>query len=261
MFPKAKVISLDVTGTLFSYIRPIGETYANCAKVAGLIDHVDTQLMNTSFRKAYKELAQSDPCFGYHTLPNQRLWWKKVVIKTLEKTGIETPNQILFDNFFRIVYQEFASPNGYKVWDDAKLLLDWVEKEKLYRGRKLTLGVITNSPLRTVDTVLPMLQLNHHFDIFVSSSDIGHMKPSKEIFEYAFEKSKLIYPNIQRNEIVHIGDDYEADYKGALDAGFQAFLLDRGARGKGSINSKHEHDNEIPESVVIHSLEEIIAML
>jgi len=48
------------------------------------------------------------------------------------------------------------------------------------------------------------------------------MKPDVEVFHYALQKLK-----IAPSEAVFIGDEIEADYKGAQKSGLAAYLIDR----------------------------------
>ena len=54
-----------------------------------------------------------------------------------------------------------------------------------------------------------------------------HEKPAVEIFDAAYEQMTFWLPDLQKEEVLHIGDSYECDYCGAKRYGFQALLLDR----------------------------------
>lgn len=72
-----------------------------------------------------------------------------------------------------------------------------------------------------------MLGLHRQFMWFSCSQDIGYEKPAAEIFDATFEQARFWMPDLQRSEILHVGDSLECDYCGARAAGFQALLLDR----------------------------------
>lgn len=140
----------------------------------------------------------------------------------LEFTGRVDYTQEEFDRFFRRVYQHYGSLDGYQKLPDAVPFLDWLQNEKRY-----SLGVTTNTPVRTVETVLPMNGFHDYFQWFICSQDIGIEKPNKEIFDKSYERALFWTPDLKREEILHIGDSMEADFCGAKAAGFQALLLDR----------------------------------
>ena len=127
-----------------------------------------------------------------------------------------------FDRYFRRVYQHFASPGGYTLLDDAKNLLD-----SLSSSDEVLMGITSNTPTRHMETVLPMLDIHNHFKWFSCSQDIGHEKPSLEIYEASFVQARFWIPDLLPEEVLHIGDSYAADYCGAKRFGFQALLLDR----------------------------------
>jgi HAD superfamily hydrolase (TIGR01549 family) len=144
------------------------------------------------------------------------------VRSALEYCGRTDYTQEEFDRFFRRVYQHYGSLEGYEKLPDAIPFLDWLQDQKKY-----SLGVTTNTPVRTVETVLPMNGFHEYFQWFLCSQDIGVEKPSKEIFDRTYERALFWTPDLKREEILHIGDSMEADFCGAKAAGFQALLLDR----------------------------------
>lgn len=112
---------------------------------------------------------------------------------------------------------------SFKVYEDVFETLDKLAKSK-YR-----LIVISNvSSEKNLRIYLSKCGLQKYFSYLVASGTIGIEKPNKEIFLLA---SKML--RIKPNRILHIGDDYEADYVGAKNAGLKAILLDRTEKHKG----------------------------
>lgn len=66
------------------------------------------------------------------------------------------------------------------------------------------------------------LELAEYFPVLVASGSVGFAKPSREIFDIALKLSRL-----DPSETVFVGDDLEADYRGALNAGMNPVLIDR----------------------------------
>ncbi|MHA2304236.1 MAG: HAD family hydrolase [Candidatus Hodarchaeales archaeon] len=60
-----------------------------------------------------------------------------------------------------------------------------------------------------------------YFDKIVFSGEVGWKKPSRKIFSYALKD--LEYSN--KDRIIHVGDDPEADIKGALEFGIKALWV------------------------------------
>lgn len=215
-----RVISLDFTGTVIHYSRSIGEIYRQAALDAKLQNPPDAIALQSAFKVAFKEIAKEHPCYGFHHRMTERQWWMKVVGKTLQVANKEqTYSPIEISNYFRKVYQHFACTSTFTVYPDAQKFLAWMKNSQYVRG------VLTNSPLRTVETMLPLLSYHNHFHYAVSCSDIGYEKPDKRLFDFTYEQAKHHLPDLKRDEILHIGDDFKCDFVGAREAGFQSLYL------------------------------------
>jgi putative hydrolase of the HAD superfamily len=80
------------------------------------------------------------------------------------------------------------------------------------KGYKLHL--ITNGFENTQHSKLRNAAIDHYFVEVITSEGSNSLKPQAAIFEYAFAKTKA-----GKKESVMIGDDIEADIKGAINAG------------------------------------------
>lgn len=107
---------------------------------------------------------------------------------------------------------------NFKVYSDIKSVLDLKDKYKL--------GIISNASFRT-NEILKNLNATKIFDQIIISYKVGIIKPNKKIFEYASKKL-----GCELNEMLHIGNDYNADFLGAKNAGCNALLLDRNRKYK-----------------------------
>jgi len=70
-------------------------------------------------------------------------------------------------------------------------------------------------------------------DLVITSYEAGEEKPHRLIFDVAKRQAGLGSTSAGVDETddwvcVHVGDDYEKDYRGAIDAGWQSYLLPRG---------------------------------
>lgn len=215
------------------YREPIAYTYCKSGKWANIKNFPKKTQLTKAFKEVYKELSHSNPVYGYDQQMSEREWWCKLLHLTLHRCNCTTYSPTQFDRFFRRVYQHFGAATAYEKLSDGCGLLAWLKQQN-----KFSLGVVTNAPQRTVESVLPALNLHEDFDWFVSASDVGHAKPSLPIFEAAFEIAKDSLPDLQRCEVLHIGNDFASDYCGARAAGFQAILVDR------SLNSRvHRYED------------------
>lgn len=89
------------------------------------------------------------------------------------------------------------------------------------------LALVSNAPPDTLETV-DALGLTELIPVIVVSGLVGVSKPNPEIFRIALRRS-----GVEPGEAVHVGDLYEADVRGARNAGVDGILLDRdGAYGE-----------------------------
>lgn len=84
-----------------------------------------------------------------------------------------------------------------------------------------SLGLVSNAPAEATETVAA-LGLSKYLDSVTVSGVVGYSKPNPEIFRIAL-KALSVGPE----EAVHVGDLYEADVRGARNAGIEGVLLDR----------------------------------
>lgn len=226
---KIRAISLDVTGTLVATREPVIQSYHAALLWAKLPDPPTPEEMKMAFKIAYKERCLESPCFGGVEGISGRDWWKGTVRRVLEHSGrSESYTDEQFDRYFRRVYQHFGSPKGYMVLEDAQSFLDELADDAEKNSKPpLLLGITSNTPTRHMESVLPMLGIHDHFQWFSCAQEVGNEKPSAEIFEHAYQQAKFWMPDLQKEEVLHIGDSLACDFCGAKAFGFQALLLDR----------------------------------
>ncbi|NLO79364.1 MAG: HAD-IA family hydrolase [Xanthomonadaceae bacterium] len=117
-------------------------------------------------------------------------------------------------------YDESLVKQAFQVFLDArhdvKLYDDTVPLLERLHGRYV-LGVITNG-----NADVRRLGLGGYFDFTLSPMEVGAAKPDRLIFEAACNRA-----GFEPGEIVHIGDDPEADVIGAAGYGMVAVWLNR----------------------------------
>mmetsp|Transcript_18386 Transcript_18386/g.37626 ORF Transcript_18386/g.37626 Transcript_18386/m.37626 type:complete len:330 (-) Transcript_18386:345-1334(-) len=228
---KIRAISFDVTGTLLATREPVVKSYHDAAMWAKLPNPPTQEELKKGFKSAFRERSIESPCFGGVEGISGREWWQTTIRRVLNYAKGEAVNEYSeeeFQRYFRRVYQHFGSPAGYMVLDDAQSLLSTLSKAPA--SQDLIMGITSNTPTRHMESVLPMLDsLHNQFSWFTCSQEVGHEKPSREIFETAFQQARfwLDDRSLEKEAILHIGDSYTCDYCGARAYGFQALLLDR----------------------------------
>jgi putative hydrolase of the HAD superfamily len=86
-----------------------------------------------------------------------------------------------------------------------------------------TLNISSNTGFiegTTISATLKYLNVSEHFDFCIFSDEIGLSKPSHEFFEKVFERT-----GFKKLEVLHVGDNFKADYEGALKYGFKALHI------------------------------------
>lgn len=89
------------------------------------------------------------------------------------------------------------------------------------RDRGISLGLISN--LADADggrLLLKHLELDRYFDVMIFSGDLGRRKPDSRIYLHAAHRLGQLPENL-----LHIGDEWEADITGACNAGFTALWV------------------------------------
>ena len=190
----------------------------------------------SSFDQAYKETSAKFPCFGNSSM-SAKQWWRECVIRCLELSGARmTRDQE--ERVFQRVYSIFGSHATYSAFPDARPFLNWAHR------RGIICGVVSNADERYGDSILPMLDLADRLSFMVFSKEVGEEKPQKKIFEAAVNAAepcllvkekrwgKKAAPLIP-SEVLHVGNDFDKDFLGAKNFGFQAVLIDRFKNGEG----------------------------
>ncbi len=110
-------------------------------------------------------------------------------------------------------------------WDyaDLELYPDVMETIDALREKGVRVGILTNGFKYDYIEILKMLGLSNFFDIVMGPDSCGYGKPDKRIFQYALDELDL-----EPNEVIYVGNDYEKDYVGAGEAGMVSLLIDRG---------------------------------
>jgi putative hydrolase of the HAD superfamily len=123
-------------------------------------------------------------------------------------------NELDRDNFFEIAYEHFAEAGVWELYPDV------IEVLENLRNR-FQLAVISNFDGR-LRMILEQLGISRFFPHVFISSEIGADKPDPEIFRRAL---KLI--GLRPDEVLHVGNDPERDWKAATAAGLSIFELER----------------------------------
>jgi len=205
-----KAIFFDAAGTLFYLPRGVGYHYALVASQLGL--EWDSARLDRAFNNAWNAMPPREAINGPRE-NDDKDWWRQLVDLVLNEVA-PSMNELDRDNFFEIVYEHFAEAGVWELYPEVMEVL-----EKL--GPRFQLAVISNFDGR-LRMILEQLGVSRFFSNIFLSSELGADKANPEIFRRALNLMRL-----QPNEVLHVGDDPERDWKAATSAGLSVFQLDR----------------------------------
>ena len=104
-------------------------------------------------------------------------------------------------------------PEYNHLFDGAIELLDYLKP-------KYQLHIITNGFASVQTKKLKNSNIDHYFETITNSEMAGVKKPHRDIFDFA-----LSLANASKDESIMIGDSYEADVLGAIEAGIDAVFF------------------------------------
>ncbi len=209
-------------GTLIRGTKPIGEQYADQARLFGAAADPDT--LNRSFRSAMSAAPpMAFPGRSFvETVALERAWWRSLVRDVLDRAGIaDRLAGETFDRFFSSLYEHFTTAAAWELYPDVLPALGPL------RRQGATIGLITNFDAR-VFAVLEALGLSALLSAVVIPAHVGAAKPDPAIFRHA-----LARVGAAPAEALHVGDETNDDYRGAEAVGMQAVLIDRAGEFRG----------------------------
>jgi putative hydrolase of the HAD superfamily len=198
-----RAVTFDVGGTLIDPWPSVGHVYAEVAAQHG-VGGLDPEDLTRRFAVAWSARER----FGY-TKPE----WAGLVDATFAGLCKRPPSE----TFFHELYERFAEPGAWRVYDDVLPALTALAES----GVKL--GIISNWD----DRLLPLLNglgLRGHFAVVIVSCAVGCQKPARQIFEAAAHGLQ-----VEPAGVLHVGDSLGMDFQGARAAGLKAALLKRTA--------------------------------
>ena len=204
-----RVILFDATGTLFHVPRGVGWHYADVARRHGAELRVEE--LNAAFRAAWKEM----PTLEETRAPRadaDREWWRALVHRVLD--ACDARGEMDRAAYFDELWDEFQRPGVWELYPETRGVLSAL-------AGRFRLGVVSNFDSR-LRKILPQLGIAEFFDELVISSEEGAEKPSPHIFREALRRFA-----VTPREALHVGDDPDADWRGASEAGLQVFELRR----------------------------------
>jgi HAD superfamily hydrolase (TIGR01549 family) len=211
MTEELDVVFFDLGGTLIDMSVSRESVWAEALSRHGA--DVEAETLTRALRKADRDL---DEAFADIQGVDEGPFWKRYDAEVVRSLGLgidpEDVEADLSASFDKIIPDESL----WKDYQDAKPTLDALA------GRDIEVGLISNAT-DLARRVLRRLDMEKYFDPIIISSEIGHRKPEREIFDIALNEA-----GAAPSRALYIGDKYAVDVKGANRAGMNTVLIDRG---------------------------------
>lgn len=126
-----------------------------------------------------------------------------------------------FDQFYLEAESLFLEYKPELLFPDIHNLFDEIA------AQEKTMSILSNTAFikgTTLRKVLSYYELEKYFSFQIYSDETGLSKPNHEIFQLVYNEINS-FSKIQKNKVLHIGDNPVADYNGAKNFGFEAHLL------------------------------------
>ena len=205
-----RAIFFDAADTLFYLTKTVGDHYAYVGREVGL--DLDAQQLENAFHAAWKQMPRR-PAINGPRENDDKSWWRELVGHVFDEVGSRL-SEFDRDNFFEIAYEHFAEPSVWELYPEVSGVLQELTPQ-------FELAVISNFDGR-LRFILQHLGISKYFAHVFISSELGADKPDPEIFRRA-----LATLHLKADEVLHVGDDPERDWKAASIAGLSVFELKR----------------------------------
>jgi HAD superfamily hydrolase (TIGR01549 family) len=237
-----KAVLFDLGHTLIDYYN---DWKAPESRAVGRVSHLVSQVAPDGTDE--NEVAQ----FLFSLLDDGR--------KTKLRDMVEIPLEDVLDRCFKefsyggdegLMSESLEAFYGVLL-EDRKLVEGAQDMLAAVRGKGYRIGLVSDVawglPSRFPLQDMRYYGLDRYFDDMVFSTDVGLRKPNPDIFHIA-----LSHVGAKPDEAVFVGNNLQADIKGALDVGMRAVLKRSGF---------YRHDDSIVPSARITSWEELIGLL
>ena len=211
--PSTRAIFFDAGNTLFTERRPRAAIYSTVARSHG--SRATEEDAADFMARAFAEIPFSaEGNFRYSTA-----WFETFNEMVLLGMGV---SESRWRSAHEELIERFESPKTYKLFKETASILEELS------NLGFTLGVVSNWSER-LPVLLQALGVADKFEFIVTSAEMRAEKPSRAIFERA-----LFRAGVPADEVLHVGDHFERDVRGAQSTGIRPAYLDRTAEASGT---------------------------
>ena len=176
--------------------------------------------MNALQEKGVTDFEQFFKSYSYH---NEQLW-QRYTSGTIRQDELRWKRMWLSLLDFKIADESLARSLAVQFLErlpNRKNLFPYtIEILEYLKAKKYVLHLITNGFESVQHNKLLSSKLTHYFEEVITSEKANSLKPNKEIFEFALQVTAAGI-----DESIMIGDNIDADIKGAMNAGFDTVFV------------------------------------
>ena len=202
-----KGILIDIDNTLYAYEPMHKNAIEACYKKISKVENLDIDL--TKFKAMYRRS-------------------RTLVTESLSPNAFCRSRALAFEVMFRELNmsQPFSKAYIYEeiYWNEFvreivpfDYVIQFLERCK---SNNLTIAAITDMQFNFQAKKLHSLKLDKFIDFLVTSEEALFEKPHSAIFELAINKM-----NLNKNDVIMIGDSYDKDIVGAKNAGIRSLHI------------------------------------
>ena len=227
-----KAVFLDFYETLYFHRWTLEENLRRIA--ARYRVEINWERFETAQESLFADTAVFDP--ATYSLMESLMATIKRECEFIRELGIQEHAEQIAWELLQSGHFLFAANSG-------TLYSDVIPTLQRLRDADFKLAIVSNweSPL---DPLTERFGIAKYFDAVVASHDVRvrSEKPDPHIFNYA-----LAAVGVSAEEVVHVGDTYEADIIGAQKVGIRPILLDRDGTQAGRWGETIQSLNELPK--------------
>ena len=210
MTEELDAVFLDLGGTLVDTTVPRENIWSDVLLEHG--ERVKRAEIVAALRKTDREL---DDRFATIQGADERPFWIEYDESVLKHMGLGLRAEDVIQDLSAAMRDTIMKDSNWVDYPDARPFLEALSE------RDLDVGLISNAT-DLARRVLRRLDLERYFDPIIISSEVGHRKPSKQIFDIALRQTA-----VASSRALYIGDKPAVDVEGASNAGMNAILIDR----------------------------------
>ena len=216
LFSNIKWVYFDFFNTLAEFYPPREQLQAKAAEALGI--KIDARSIRSAYGIADSFMGRENTRYPLAKRDSEELasFWADYEQLLLTTAGVSVTKERA-----GLIFQKLSTlDQKFILFDDVN------ETLKHLKSLDLSIGLISNMN-QDLSAIVDELGISLYIDCVATSGMAGAAKPDRALFKYALE---LIDANPE--QAVHIGDDYEGDVLGAINAGMVPIFIDREQRAR-----------------------------